>query len=173
MLSFVGAIGTMVGAGLRLWPSLPVELAFIVFGIGLLAACAAVYQWMKDRSFTPASHVRLAADLRQFAGTPANVKILFARNDHRPIAETLESIFRLAGWETNLTNVPLEQYQQEQFDGVQVRGVNGDIVRSVARALKRAGLRRVREQIEPNNVLRENPKWSSVEHHVRITVGHQ
>ena len=87
-------------------------------------------------------------------------------------AEELIALFNLAGWKTNLTNVPLEANIHRYFEGIEVLGHNSAFVNMIAQDLRVAGLDGVRENIAAINIAPGNPKWPHTQHTVQITVGH-
>jgi hypothetical protein len=112
--------------------------------------------------------------LKSYADEHTNVKVKIATARQRPLADSLISIFQLAGWRTAFPNVPLESYLHGQyFEGVEVRGYNKHFVESVADALAKAGLANVKPIVEQSQIQPENPKWASVQRSIYITLGHE
>jgi hypothetical protein len=135
----------------------------------------AIYKPTEQRqnTFTGDSQHRLIETLKQYTDDDANVKILFANIKHKRLAETLISIFELAGWKTNLTNVPLEHYVHQYFEGIEILGYNKHLVDAVADALTKFGLTEVRSKCEVSGIKKDNVKWKSVQRYIKLTIGHR
>jgi hypothetical protein len=124
--------------------------------------------------FDEAGQQRLLAALKQYSGDFYNLDIEFANVKHRQLAETIESVFWLAGWKTNSNSLPQENYQPHHYwRGVHVWGYNRHLVNSIAQSMSDSGIIGVRSSIEVSKIAKDNPKWPYVEHRIKIRVGHQ
>ena len=123
---------------------------------------------------TPDTQHQLVTTLKKYAEDPANVDISFAEIKQRPLADTLIAIFALAGWKTSLTNIPFDSYvpHRPYVRGIEVLGYNKMLVEAVTAALKTAGLSEAKATVGETQVKRENPKWNSIQHSIRIIIEH-
>lgn len=115
----------------------------------------------------------LTETLGQYTNEHTNVKISFASLREKELAETLISIFELAGWKVNLISLPLEPYTHHFYNKTEVRGFNKHLVEAVALALTNAGIIRITSKVDELKVKPENPKWPHSKHKIYIVVGHQ
>lgn len=116
---------------------------------------------------------KLIQNLKGLASADANVKILFANVKHRSLAETLISVFELAGWQTNLNSVPLDSWRHDYIEGTEVLGYNKHFVEGVAEFLAEAGMSDVHPIVNSPKIKPDNAKYSWVQQYIKITVGHQ
>lgn len=117
---------------------------------------------------------KLIESLKVFAAKNANVDITYANIRQKPLAESLKSIFDLAGWQTQSLGLPIESYLHDKyFKGIEVKGFSKHLVESVAESLTKAGFSSVYTLVEELKVKPENPKyqWSLVR--VYITIGYK
>ena len=111
--------------------------------------------------------------MRNIATDNTNVKIKFVHAKYRPLADTLISVFELAGWKTNLTKVPLESWLHDYITGTEVSGYNKHLVESVAKFLSDAGMIDVRAQVATEQYKHDNPtKQQWVREYIKIVIGH-
>ena len=127
----------------------------------------------RPEAWSVARQQALVDKLRLYANEHSTVNVLMANHKHRPLAETLVSVFKLAGWQADLTNVPLEVYIHDQlFEGVTVKGFNAHLVEAVAKCLTEAGMPRIRPNVESHNLKANNPKVVWAENSIEVTIGH-
>jgi hypothetical protein len=124
--------------------------------------------WLRDA----ARRNQLVKELREFASDFSRLKLVMADIKHRPLADELISIFNLAGWQADLTVVPLETYIHKYHQSIEVRGYNRHFVDTVCAALTKSGLPNVRSSLEDLAIPRQNPKWNYAQQTVKITIGH-
>ncbi|GJQ36646.1 MAG: hypothetical protein JETCAE01_26560 [Anaerolineaceae bacterium] len=117
---------------------------------------------------------KLIQNLKVYAPENANVDITFANIQHQPLAESLKSVFDLAGWETQPLGLPLESYIRDRyFKGIEVKGFSKHLVESVAESLTKAGFSGVYTTINELRVKPENPKYQWSLARIYITIGHK
>jgi hypothetical protein len=114
----------------------------------------------------------LISTLASYGGDPANVKIQIAAPIHRPLGETLASNFRLAKWQTEFFNIPLETQTHTHISGIEVIGYNKHLVEVVTDALKNAGLTEAKATAKEPEIKQESPKWDYVQRHIHIIIGY-
>src|SRR3989337_957669 len=114
----------------------------------------------------------LIQNLSNYANEYANVGILFANIMHKPLAETLISVFDLAGWRTDLTNIPLESWRHDYIEGIQILGYNKHLVEGITELLRNAGLKDVRMEVRSHKIKPDNPKYQTSQYKLEITIGH-
>jgi hypothetical protein len=119
------------------------------------------------------NQTRLYDDLKQLANDHTHVKVLMANHKHRPLAELLVSIFNRAGWQGELTQVPLEVNMTKYFGGTEVLGYNKFLVEAVAGALVKAAFVDVKTALQKHNFEIKHPKRNWTENSIRVVVGHQ
>lgn len=99
--------------------------------------------------------------------------VMFASLTEQALARSIIGAFELAGWRINLTNVPLESGRHEYITGTEVVGYNKALVDAVAELLGRAGLVGVKPDVQRHEIKLDNPKYRSVQHYIKLTLGHQ
>jgi hypothetical protein len=78
---------------------------------------AAPHEW------NSASQSKLVEYLREYSGHDENVEVQFVAMQHKPLADTLASVFSLAGWDAQVSPpVSLESFLNEYFVGILVGG---------------------------------------------------
>lgn len=151
-------------------------IAFILFAMATFGGInflwiggSHLYRFIKKSTISERS---LINKLRDYSSDYANVKILFANVKHRELADTLISIFDLAGWQTNINNVPLDTWRHEYIKGIEVLGYNKHLVEAVATLLTKSGWYDVRAIVNNNKIKPSNPKYRWVQESIKITIGH-
>lgn len=120
------------------------------------------------------TRTRLNNDLKALTSEHASIKLLMANQKHRPLAESLVSIFNLAEWQATLINVPLDTYiHHTYFTGIEVLGHNKHLVDAVAECLSNAGLVGVKTIVIKPDIDLTSPGWNRGQHKIKITIGHQ
>lgn len=113
----------------------------------------------------------LVERLKPWANGHANLHLDMAAPIHTPLAERLNAVFVLAGWEVNYNKIPQEQWVRHYWGGIRVSGPNRVLLDSVAAALEEYGLPITKEPTE-HKILKTNPKWAHAEHRVNVRIGH-
>jgi hypothetical protein len=98
--------------------------------------------------------------------------ISIANVRYKKLAETLSSIFELAGWQTSFNDVPYEQYRVEYFEGIEVTGHNKHLVEAIAGLLSKCGVQAIHSTVKPLRLSKSNPKWPSAQRKIEIVIGH-
>lgn len=120
------------------------------------------------------SQLRLCDVLKAFTNEYTNLNVLMASQKHRSLGESLVSIFVLAGWQAQLTQVPLDRHvHHTYFTGIEVLGHNKFLVEAVAEGLRQAGLLGIRATVNEHKIKPSNPKFYPAENKIQITVGYQ
>ena len=123
--------------------------------------------------FGPRLDDAVVRKLGALANSDSSVKLLFATNDQRKLAQMLMAVFDEANWAVNFTNVALENHiDWLTLYGTQVRGANSDLVAEIVQILKKAGFADLQTEHTPYEH-RNNPKWNWVQNNVQITIGRQ
>ena len=124
-------------------------------------------------SFDESSQQNLLKELKKYSGTHYNADIEFANVAQRPLADTLASIFQLAQWKTNYKTAPQENRAPHDFwPDVHVWGYNKHLIETVARAMKDAGIPKVRSSVFATTLSADSPKRPAVDHRVKVRIGH-
>ncbi|MDA1280365.1 MAG: hypothetical protein O3B95_10075 [Chloroflexi bacterium] len=116
--------------------------------------------------------LRLKDRLRRLRTDFTRMDILFVSNNHRPLAESINSVFDAAEWRTNFTNVPLDRYRNELISGIEVKGSSQFLVEQVVAALQEAGVPALKSVIATSEVKLSDTKNLHNQGAVHITVGH-
>jgi len=160
--------------------TLLIAVAIVFFCLGAWAD-ALIRRRSEDRlaaapiqppTFDQAAQKSLLDKLREYARPEANIKILLAAPIHVPFGESLASIFRSAGWDTNFNSTPQETFTHTYWDGIRVHGYNAHLVNAVTKALRDANIPIKRIDVGENRIKRSNPKWAIAEHKIWIRIGH-
>jgi hypothetical protein len=127
---------------------------------------AAPHEW------NSASQSKLVEYLREHSGHDENVEVQFAAMQHKPLADTLASVFSLAGWDAQVSPpVSLESFLNEYFAGILVGGHNRHLVEYVAEGLRAHGLQGVVTEVDPSPAPNDAMKQKR-ERHIKIRIGH-
>ena len=126
----------------------------------------------KNDGFGHSEQQVLLNRIQEYAGPDYNVDIEFASVPQKPLAESVRSVFHLAKWKVNFHDRPRENEVPDYWAGVHVWGRNKHLVESIADALREAGIKGVHSSLRRNPHKQDHPKWSPVEHRVKIRIGH-
>jgi hypothetical protein len=115
----------------------------------------------------------VVATLRSYRTELSNVKVVFWSNIHRPFADKVQSVFKLANWDVTFIGTAQESYNPHYVAGIEVRGVNAYLLSVVARAIQDLGGWNVKTIVFEPETRKDNPKWPRLQQSVRITIGHR
>lgn len=118
--------------------------------------------------------LRNAVDsLREAADEHTYARIMFGPTAQRPRAREIADLFELAGWKYRFNDIAQETMHGYPYrEGIEVIGLNGQLVAAIANALSQAGMTAVQQLIKPNPVDPNNPKYSHVVREIEVHVGH-
>lgn len=122
---------------------------------------------------SPEGKQKLVAQLKGYASEYSVAHLLAFPAQVMPLLETLDSIFKQAGWQTNFTNTPQEPFIKRHLGGTQVSGFSKHLVDDVAQFLREAGLHDIKKEIKENKISPDNPKYPYTLHRINITLGYQ
>jgi hypothetical protein len=101
----------------------------------------------------------------------AYVRIVFTDEQYKELAETLASVFGRAGWRVENIQIPLESYVLRHRDGIEIKGMNENLVASVRQYLARVGIGNTRASIEAAPMRRDDPERVAALNFIQITIG--
>lgn len=171
------------------WPDWVTEGA-LIFGVLCLLVSAVLWAhiglaWYLQRGkaggqpnengrFNLSNQKKLVDALKALATEFTGVNISFANIIHKKPAEHLESIFKLAGWKTQIGTLPLEYgHPQTLIEGIEIYGFNSMLLDAVCDALHRAGVRNFNKTLRTHQIPPTNPKHPYSEQSIYITLGHK
>ena len=119
-------------------------------------------------------HARNAVDsLREAADEHTYASIMFGPTAQRPRAREIADLFELAGWKYRFNDIAQETMHGYPYrEAVEVIGLNGHLVKTIANALSQAGIIAVRQIVKQNTIDPNNPKFAYVARQVEVHVGH-
>jgi hypothetical protein len=102
----------------------------------------------------------------------AGVHIHFV-GPRRPIAETLRSSFRDAGWQTDVSQRAYETFVPSEYPtGIEIRGINSNFTRTVTSLLIEAGYSDAKPVIALTTLNPSAENWDQANQRVMIVVGY-
>lgn len=118
--------------------------------------------------------LRNAVDsLREAADEHTYARIMFGPTAQRPRAREIADLFELAGWKYRFNDIAQETMHGYPYrEAVEVIGLNGQLVKTIADALSQAGIIAVRQIVKQNTIDPNNPKFAYVARQVEVHVGH-
>ena len=118
--------------------------------------------------------MRKAVDsLREAADEHTYARIMFGPTAQRPCAREIADLFELAGWKYSFNDIAQETMHGYPYrEGVEVIGLNGHLVTTIADTLSRVGVMGVRQIVKQNMIDLNNPKFADVIREIEVHVGH-
>ncbi len=98
-------------------------------------------------------------------------EISFTSLEFRQFAETLDSLFKSAGWKTIFNKSPIGAHQKESVPGLGVTGYNKFYVESVLDIFTKMGIADTYSEIRETDVPESSPKWPMVQKKIYVTIG--
>lgn len=117
--------------------------------------------WLRQREFQSA--------LKALGGGEARVTVVYADERDRSFVDCLYSAFERSGWK--ITIIPPASYGGAKVDGLHVRGYEGSLVNSIARAFEKTDILGVKKIVDASEVSRDDPKWNAEQRSLRIIIG--
>lgn len=89
----------------------------------------------------------------------------------RPLAETLDALFKMAGWQTVLNKAPINPHQIKEVQGVGVAAYNKFYMEALESVFQSVGFKDTYTELRHSDVPRDNPKWPMVQSKTYVTIG--
>lgn len=116
---------------------------------------------------------KVVDSLRETADEHTYAQIMFGPTAQRPRAREIADLFELAGWKYSFNDTAQETMHGYPYrEGIEVIGLNGHLVTTIADALLQTGMMTVRQIVKPNAIDPNNPKYAYAVRQIEIHVGH-
>ncbi len=121
----------------------------------------------------PRSRQKAVDALREAADEYTYAGVGFGPPGEQPRARAIAALFELAGWRQGFNDLAQDTVMGYPYrEGIEVIGLNSQLVEAVAEALSGAGMPAVRQVVRLNLIKPTNPKYPHVIKQIKVHVGH-
>lgn len=124
------------------------------------------------RSFHPATQTEFVKSLSERLPEGGHAEISIIALQFRPFAETLDALFKAAGWHTTFNKIPISPSQAQKTHGFGISAFNKYYLDSAVEVFQHVGITDVYSELRETSVPETNAKWPMVQKKIYLTIGY-